>query len=168
MPPGESTCPGCGLTMPISETAVYDGYYNTTPECWSVYTEVLGEDFGNAVRFGQVHQMTVDAYALQHAGGPHPDKSIAVHLVGLHLVLERGIAPAGLVRHLKRLADVAETWPHFPPPAETADLTVLDAALSEPENHSEIVREWAGQLWRAWSHYHADVADLVSQYLVEL
>ncbi len=60
----ESTCPGCGLTMPTSETAVYDGYYNTTPECWSVYAEVLGEDFGNAVRFGKVHQLTVELLGL--------------------------------------------------------------------------------------------------------
>jgi hypothetical protein len=50
--------------MPTSETAVYDGYYNTTPECWSVYAEVLGEDFGNAVRFGKVHQLTVELLGL--------------------------------------------------------------------------------------------------------
>lgn len=75
-------CPGCGLAMPLGDTTVYDGYFNTSPECWSVFTEVVGHEFGNAVVFGQVHQLTVDAYAVQHAGGSHPDKSIAVHLVG--------------------------------------------------------------------------------------
>ena len=55
----ESTCPGCGLRMPVSDTAAYEGYYNTSPECWDVYTEVLGSDFSNAVLFGQVHQLTV-------------------------------------------------------------------------------------------------------------
>jgi hypothetical protein len=35
--------------MPINPSAVYEGYYNTSPECWSVYTEVLGSEFGNAL-----------------------------------------------------------------------------------------------------------------------
>ena len=78
----ESTCPGCGLRMPVSEGAAYDGYYNTSPECWSVYTEVLGAEYSNPVLFGQVHQLTVDTYAVQHPGGLHPDKSIAIHLAG--------------------------------------------------------------------------------------
>ena len=43
--------------------------------------------------FGQVHQLTVDAYAVQHAGGAHPDKSVGVHLCGLHLVLVQENAP---------------------------------------------------------------------------
>ena len=38
----QTTCPGCGLTMPVNGRAVYDGYYHTSAECWSVYTEVLG------------------------------------------------------------------------------------------------------------------------------
>ncbi len=52
-------------------------------ECWQLYTEVLGDQFSNIVLFGQVHQLTVDAYAVQHSGGGHPDKSTAVHLSGL-------------------------------------------------------------------------------------
>jgi len=79
--------------MPSGATAKYHGYYNAPPECWSVYTEAVGEEFGDAVLFGQAHQLTVDAYAAQHSAGPHPDKSTAVHLVGLHLVIERGMRP---------------------------------------------------------------------------
>lgn len=55
--------------MPASPKADYDGYYNCSAECWSVCTEVLGSEFGNALLFGHVHQMTVDTYALQHAEG---------------------------------------------------------------------------------------------------
>jgi hypothetical protein len=73
--------------MPRSATASYAGYYNTSPECWEVYTEVLGAEFSNAVLFGQVHQLTVATYAVQHAGGPHSEKSIGVHLTGLYLTL---------------------------------------------------------------------------------
>ncbi len=104
----ETTCPGCGLKMPRRDTASYDGYYNTTPECWEVYTEVLSAEFSNAVLFGQVHQLTVDAYAVQHAGGPHPDKSVGVHLAGLYLVLVRGIRPMNVPRLLQDLARQVE------------------------------------------------------------
>ena len=162
----ESVCPGCGLRMPGSDTAVYDGYYNTTPECWSVYTEVLGAEFGNSVVFGQVHQLTVDTYAAQHAGGPHPDKSIVIHLSGLHLVLDRGRAPTSVPPLFQRLADVVQDWPHFAPPADLGPLTAFDVALSEtPEAHIENVRAWAGAVWDAWETYHADVAAFVAGHL---
>ncbi len=53
-------CPGCRLGMPKRHTLTAHGYYNATPECWSVYTEVLASEYSNGVLFGQVHQLTVD------------------------------------------------------------------------------------------------------------
>src|SRR5438270_13877471 len=88
-----SRCPGCGLRMPAGSAIRYDGYFNSSDECWSVFTEVIGREFSNAVLFGQVHHLTVEAYAVQHPGGAHPDKSIDIHLAGLYLMLERNIAP---------------------------------------------------------------------------
>lgn len=64
----ESTCPGCGLSLPTVAGLTYDGYYRYSPECWQHDTEVLGFEFGNPAVFGQVHRLTVDSYALQHAG----------------------------------------------------------------------------------------------------
>ena len=43
--------------MPVDGTPPYQGYYHTSSECWSIYTEVLGTEFGNALIFGQVHQL---------------------------------------------------------------------------------------------------------------
>jgi hypothetical protein len=162
----ESTCPGCGLRMPVSDRTIYEGYYNASPECWGVYTEVLGAEFGNAVLFGQVHQLTVDAYAAQHPGGIHPDKSVAVHLTGLHLVLDRGVAPTSVARQLQSLALTIREWPHFTPPADRGRLTVCDVALSDDaDGHIKSVREWAGLVWRAWGQHHGAVAALVTQHL---
>ena len=104
---GRCTCPGCGLLLRAQPEATYDGYYCTSAECWAVYTEVLGAEFGDAVLFGQVHQLTVDSYAVQHPGGAHPDKSIGVHLTGLHLVLDRGLAPTLVPRFHQHLANGA-------------------------------------------------------------
>jgi hypothetical protein len=57
----ECVCPGCGLRMPRSRDAAYDGYFSTSPECGSVFTEVLGMEFGDTALSGRVHQLTVDA-----------------------------------------------------------------------------------------------------------
>ena len=57
--------------MPEDPAANYRAYFNASPECWSVFTEVLGSEFSSALLFGQVHQLTVDTYAVQHAGGKH-------------------------------------------------------------------------------------------------
>jgi hypothetical protein len=158
----ETICPGCRLQMPARDGLVARSYYNVAPECWSVYTEVLAEEYSNAVLFAQVHQLTVDAYAVQHAGGPHPDKSVAVHLAGLYLCIQRGTPPTGVPRILQQLAESVSRWPHFEPPECEWPLTVFDVALSETaEKHAETVRLWSASVWRAWSREHAAIADFV-------
>ena len=130
-----------------------------------MFEEVLAAEFQDAVLFGQVHQLTVDAYAVQHAGGKHPDKSVCVHLVGLHLMLERNVAPVEVPPRLQRLAS-RTTWPHLDPPEERASLTVCDVALADsPMTHALRVREWASQVWGAWSPHH-DVARALARDLV--
>ena len=155
-----ATCPGCGLEMPARSGAANPGYYNASPECWSVYTEVLGKEFSSPPLFGRAHQLSVDTYAVQHAGGPHPDKSVDVHLSGLYLVLERGVAPTSVPPLLQRLATRVKEWPHFPPPVASGCLTVLDVALAD--DHIATVRSWASGIWNAWSAHHAEVAKLVT------
>jgi uncharacterized protein DUF5946 len=162
----ERVCPGCGVSLPIREGTTYDKYFNASPECWALYTEILGAEFGNAALFGQVHMLTVDAYAVQHAGGRHPDKSIAVHLSGLHLTQEREVRPTSVPPLLQRLVAAVEAWPHFEPPAGRGTITVWDVALSgTPEDHAKNVRAWAGSVWKAWSEHHGAIAMFVSRHL---
>lgn len=78
--------------MPARKATTGRSYYNMSAECWDLYTEVLATEYSNAFLFGQIHQLTVDTYAVQHAGGPHPDKSVDIHLSGLYLALQKGIA----------------------------------------------------------------------------
>ena len=142
--------------MPLSELK-YDRKFHASAECWSLFEEVLAAEFQNAVLFGQVHQLTVDAYAVQHAGGRHPDKSVCIHLTGLHFVLERGLAPVKVAPLLQKLA-ARRSWPHLDPPASRAGLTIYDVALAaSSELHAIRVREWAEEVWHRWSPYH-DVA----------
>ncbi len=155
-------CPGCGLEMPRGK-GICEIYFHVSPECWSVFTEVLEKEYTNPALFGEVHRLTVDTYAVQHAGGPHPDKSVDVHLVGLHLVLERGFPPAQVHRYMQGLVGAISTWPHFPPPENRGPLTILDvAAADSPRDHVSVVRRWAGQVWKAWSPHHEAVARLAA------
>ena len=162
----EITCPGCGLKMPPRKTTTSRGYYNTSDDCWDLYTEVLGTEYSDAVLFGQVHQLTVDTYAVQHAGGPHPDKSFDIHLCGLYLAFEKGIRSPYIPPLLQRLATEIKVWPHYEPPTQRVALTVFDVAFCDStEAHVKVVREWAEAVWRSWTAYHAELGTLVSHHL---
>ena len=155
-------CPGCGAMLPPTELPL-DRYFHASPACWAAYTEVLGREYADAVLFGRAHQTTVDAYAVQHAGGPQPDKSVDVHLVGLHLVLERGVAQQLVPRHLQLLVARVDAWPHYPPPANRGATTVADVlAAATPDSHAAAARRWAEDVWRAWAPHHEAVRELAS------
>lgn len=162
----EIACPGCGLVMPRSDSARYDGGYNTSAECWGVYAEVLAREYGDALLFGRVHQLTVDSYAAQHAGGNHRDKSVVIHLSGLHLMLDRGLRPTEVPPRFQRLAATVKDWPHLTPPATPPTLTVFDVALAEsgPE-HARLVREWAESVWASWRPQHDRIRRFVDEHL---
>jgi hypothetical protein len=140
----------------------YEGYFNASNECWAVFCEVLEAEFSDAVLFGRAHQLTVDAYAVQHAGGQHPDKSVAVHLSGLYLALERGLALPQIAPRMQAIAEHVERWPHFELPARRAKLTIFDvAAVAGSRDHDTRVREWAREVWSSWSAHHHAIADFV-------
>ncbi len=158
------SCPGCGIEMPRSEQS-YDRKFHASAECWSLFEKVLAAEFQDPVLFGEVHQLTVDAYAVQHAGGRHPDKSVCVHFVGLQLVLEGGVAPTKVPPLLQRLVAGRASWPHLEPPEDRASLTVRDVALADSaQTHAARVREWAAEVWQAWERHH-DVARELSRGL---
>jgi len=160
-------CPGCGLDLPPDDTASYDGYYNTSPECWSLYSDVLTKEYENSTLYEQCHQLTVDAYAVQHAGGDHPHRSVGLHLTGLHLVLEAGVSPTEVPQLYETLEEEAEPWPGFTPPRMPDDLpTIRTVAEAETTaDHANRARAWAGDVWEAWSPYHDVVASLVALHL---
>ena len=152
----EIVCPGCGIARPASGLA-YDRKFHASAECWALFEQVIGREFESAVLFGQAHQLTVDAYAVQHAGGAHPDKSVAIHLAGLHLSLERGLRLWEVPAWLQRIASATPSWPRLEPPAQRPrGLNIRDVAESRsPDRHVAAVRAWAGQVWETWRPHHA-------------
>ena len=162
----DSKCPGCGLKMPKSTSVTYDGYLNTSQECWAVFTELLEAEYSNAFLFGRVHQLSVDTYTVQHAGGLHPDKSVDIHLTGLYLVLQKKMQPTSVHPFMRELVAGVEHWPHFPPPDLKTAITAFDVAMaSSPQEHIQKVREWANLVWRCWSEYHSEIEAFISNHL---
>jgi hypothetical protein len=124
-----------------------------------LYSEVLAREYGD-LRYTPAHQLTVDAYAVQHPGLPErrTAQSVAIHLVGLCLSLERGRGPAELPRLRQRLAPPKRIFPWLTPPGSPGVVTVADVHATEtPEAHRASVDRWARLAWEAWLPHHSRV-----------
>lgn len=145
--------------MPEVEDTRLHTYVGSAPGCWLLYTEVLAREYGD-YRYAPVHQLSVDTYAVQHPGVPErrAAQSVAVHLVGLCLMLERGRGAAELPRLRQSLASRKRVFPWLKPPPSVGDLTIVDIHGAEtPETHRDLVARWAASAWQAWSVHHAQV-----------
>jgi hypothetical protein len=131
---------------------------------------VAGFELDNLVQLGRLHQLTVDAYGAQHAGGHGSGIRVAYSLVGLHLAIERGFT--GLqVRDLhRRMGRPGADWPRFDSPPAPAWLTVEDVAVAgyragSTRGHADAVDAWARSVWAVWALRHSDVARLTDRVL---
>ena len=132
--------------------------------CLKIFEEILAREFTD-YRYGRIHRLTVDAYSLQH-----PDKymrsgkSFAAHLTGMCAALEGQDALA--------LNQVVQKWlstnPRLEKPAHVpegrGELTIAyihDAA--DADDHVKRVREWARDVWDAWSEHHDLARRLISE-----
>lgn len=133
----------------------------SSPGCWAAYGRVLAREFENAAMMS-VHQLTVDAYAVQHPGVPGPQaiQSVAIHLATLHLFIDEGVPLRhGPTLH-KRGAALSDRFRWLTPPASRGEVTVAELvnATSVPD-HREMVWKWARSAWGAWEAHHETVRE---------
>jgi len=138
-------CSGCGAPVPGGSTG-----------CQAIFEALLARDFADA-RYFRVHRMLVDTYSLQH-----PDrycasaKSLAAHLAGLGLILERGASPAVGSAALRRWLDGSPVLEKPPLPEDRGALTIADVREAEdPLAHATAVERWARTTWEAYAPLHA-------------
>ena len=157
---GVRPCFGCGAIVPDEDGPTHR-YLGASPGCWRLYGKVLGREYEDYTGFAPVHRLTVDAYAAQHPGTPSPQSigSVGVHLVRLHLQLERGLPHD---RANDAMLDISSrlkkdfVW--LNPPEQLGDVTVLDVLdARDPEEHMERVRGWGASVWEAWAPHHETV-----------
>jgi hypothetical protein len=153
-------CPGCGERLPRLDGATH-AYVGASSACWTRFAE-LGATLpqgGTPLR-----RLLTDAFMVQHPGVPERRaiQSVGVHLVGLHLVLERGLPPGDLSAALQRLLAHPPAWRWLDPPKPNGTLTLgsLEALAGTPgEALNQAIEAYVRGVWTAWSPYRETVAD---------
>ena len=137
-----------------------------TDGCLKLFEDILAREFSD-YRYGRIHRLTVDAYSLQH-----PDKymrsgkSFAAHLTGMYAALESEDALA--------LNQTVQKWmgtypkidkpAELPSPKQRGRLNIAYVhSAPDADEHVKRVREWARDVWAAWSAHH----ELARQFINE-
>jgi Family of unknown function (DUF5946) len=157
--PKRRRCPGCDALVPEVDGPAHP-YLGTSPGCWALYGEVLAKEYGDYTGYASIHRLTVDSYAAQHPGVPSSRsiQSVAVHLIRLHLLLERDLPPERANAAILWAVSGSQEFVWLTPPASPGGVTVLDVRRAgNPDEHVERVREWAKSVWEAWSAHHDTV-----------
>lgn len=148
-------CPGCGAVIPDPGGVTPPGS-STSPGCWSAYGDLLEREYGE---WGNppIHRLTQDTYLVQHAGDESEQalQSVALHLVSLHLSLDRGVEPSRIARELGRAVAAPSELHWLEPPNVGSWLTIMDVAgARDLREHTTRVQRWAQSVWEAWSPHH--------------
>jgi hypothetical protein len=134
-------------------------YIGASPACWALYGELIAREYGE-LRYPPSHRLTVDVYAVQHpgTGEPRAIKSVAIHLIALCLVLERGVATVTVRELMRRVLDREPEFTWLEPPQRGGSVTVRDVLASRDlAEHAANVERWARDVWEAWSPHHDTV-----------
>ena len=158
-------CSGCGARFPAIDGPVHR-YMESSPACWAAYGAVLAREYSD-IRYAAVHQMTVDAYAVQHPGrrSPQSIQSVGLHLLSLCLVLEYGVEIIQTRALLQQSNAFKDELVWLEPPSDRGSVTVADIQqASTPEEHIARIRNWANSAWKAWSLHHDTVRAWANQF----
>jgi hypothetical protein len=90
--------------------------------------------------------------------GPQSTRSVALHLMRLCLVVERGLAPAAGRGLAPRLLAQPPGVRWLDPPRDPGAVTVADVgAAPSADAHLIRVDDWGRSVWGAWEAHHATV-----------
>jgi hypothetical protein len=140
--PPRSRCIGCGVELPAVEGPVHR-YLESSPACWAAYGVLLAREYTDPA-YRTLHKLSVDSYAVQHAGHPSPQtiQSAVVHLVRLCLVLEDGVPFDAATATMQVVAARKGAYHWLEPPADRGQFTLADVGTAAtPAEHAQI-RTW--------------------------
>lgn len=152
----ETTCPGCGLVATGEPTTPTE---RASPACQARYGALLALSYSNPA-YRIVHQLIVDAYAAQHPTGTEHRQvqALALSLMTLCLFIEHDTDPReGPQLHQRMVANRPDFHWLDPPPA-LHRMTVADVlAARDAADHQRLAREWAQEMWQAWTPHHPTI-----------
>lgn len=132
--------------------------------CLKLFEEILAREFSD-YRYGKIHRLTVDAYSLQHPDAyMRSGKSFAAHLTGIYAALESedALAVNQTVQKWLSANPKIEKPAQLPQQRGKLTITFIHSAVDADE-HSKRVREWAREVWSAWSEHHALAKQLIDE-----
>ena len=153
-------CFGCGALVP-KENGPTHQYIGASPGCWAIFSELLAKE-NEEYHHPPVHRLTVDTYAAQHPGSPSKKsiQSVAIHLIGLHLMLDRHYESHQSTRFLNQAAETSQDFYWLEPPGSLGGLTILDVRDAENiKDHTDRVHIWAHTVWQAWQSHHEQIRE---------
>ncbi len=153
-------CFGCGGLFPDIEGTTHR-YIASSTGFWAAYGEVLARQYTDA-NYEGAGQLTIDAYAVQHPGRPSAQsiQSVALHLISLCLLLERGVELGTATEGISAAAKDKRRFAWLAPPETMGPITVANVhAARTAAEHVAIVRSWASSAWSAWAAHHVTVRD---------
>jgi uncharacterized protein DUF5946 len=134
-------------------------YVGASPACWRLYGQATALSWGRPEGL-PLARLVVNAYGAQHPGTRQVRavQAVAVHLMGLCMVLERGREPQ-VLRVRDRKPDRRTLDLHWlAPPHPIGTMTVREPlAARGPDEHSATVEAWALDVWAAWERHHDTV-----------
>lgn len=151
-------CYGCKARVPDIDGAVHK-YLGAPAGCWALYTEVLAREYSD-MRYMAVHNLTVDAYSVQHPGEPERRtiQSVAVHLMSLCLQLNQGYDAIQAAKIKSAATEISDQFVWLAPPEDMGAITIVDIhAVEDAEQHRALVKRWAQSAWDAWRKHHTTI-----------
>jgi hypothetical protein len=111
-----------------------------------------------------IHQLVVDAFAVQRADERTPPIRLTFALVGLYLAVEKHFTGRQVQRVHMLLARRRQDWPTFILPRERGAMTVLDVlSANEGPERDGAIRAWCASVWAAFADSRATVVELLKQ-----
>jgi hypothetical protein len=154
-------CPGCCAELPRVSGPTHS-YIGASPARWHIFSNLLnaGEP---PLAPAPTTALIGDAYAAQHPGTPSDQaiQSVAVHLLVLHGVFARGVAPSSAlwVRRRGLREKVKSKRGRYrwldPPSFEGSPNVSYIAAGPDPVSRAERAREYVEDVWSVWEAEHA-------------
>ena len=155
-----SVCPDCGVKLPPVDGPRHR-YIGASAACWALFA-ALNNAGEPPLASGKWNGLITDAYAAQHPGTPSPQaiQSVAVHVLALYGVIERG-RPHGQAQWL-RLRALDERygpkrgrfhWLTPPDLTKTEPLTSITTP-STPAARTAAVEIYVKSVLHAWQAAH--------------
>ena len=146
----ERVCAECGLRTGAGE-----------PDCAALRDLLLARDFEYPAPYFGKHRLAVDSYCVQHSAYVRSAKSLAAHLCGLCVALERDNDRA-LLEQLQRWLSTNPPLDRPALPVHRGGLTIAHVSgIDDPRAYGAAVDEWARSAWSAYSAHH----ELARQWL---